>query len=40
VVDAPQIRPFNETDLDACYAISLARGVPAATLRISIAIRR
>ena len=24
--DAPQIRPFNEGDLDACYAISLATG--------------
>ena len=24
--DAPQIRPFDEGDLDACYAISLATG--------------
>ncbi|MDB5486938.1 MAG: acetyltransferase family protein [Reyranella sp.] len=24
---APQIRPFNEADLDACYAISLATGL-------------
>lgn len=24
--DAPQIRPFNEADLEACYAISLATG--------------
>lgn len=24
---APQIRPFKEADLDACYAISLATGL-------------